>query len=197
MLVLFSLLIAGYFQDKKVSEMIRNLWSIKDITDNFLLLFHLFDIFSEIVSFPGILVLIWTWSNLIPWRIWCLYQSLPGILNNHQVISNFNSFFKGGGQGGVEFTKNDFALLKSGNKNLIVLLTFDLDHVFRWSGRSYKFPREASWRWVWAHWSVKFRPVEGGGAGGGSSPPRNFQTWIKFCYKSGIFLLKWTAFNGS
>ena len=26
---------------------------------------------------------------------------------------------------------------------------------------------------------------------GGSSPPRNFQTWIKFCYKSGIFLLKW------
>ena len=28
-------------------------------------------------------------------------------------------------------------------------------------------------------------------------PPRNFQTWIKFCYKSGIFLLKWTAVNGS
>lgn len=35
MLVLFSLLIAGYFQDKKVSEVIRNLWSIKDITDTF------------------------------------------------------------------------------------------------------------------------------------------------------------------
>ena len=99
MLVLFSLLIAGYFQDKKVSEMIRNLWSIKDITDNFLLLFHLFDIFSEIVSFPGILVLIWTWSNFIPWRIWCLYQSLPGTLSNHQVISNFNWFFKEGGKG--------------------------------------------------------------------------------------------------
>ena len=99
MLVLFSLLIAGYFQDKKVSEMIRNLWSIKDITDNFLLLFHLFDIFSEIVSFPGILVLIWTWSNFIPWRIWCLYQSLPGTLNNHQVISNFNWFVKEGGKG--------------------------------------------------------------------------------------------------
>ena len=32
---------------------------------------------------------------------------------------------------------------------------------------------------------------------GGSSSPRNFQTWIKFCYKSGIFLLKWTAVNGS
>ena len=31
---------------------------------------------------------------------------------------------------------------------------------------------------------------------GGSSPPRNFQTLIKFCYKSGIFL-KWTAVNGS
>lgn len=99
MLVLFSPLIAGYFQDKKVNEMMRNLWSIYDIKDNFLLLFHLFDIFSEIVSFPGILVLIWTWSNLIPWRIWCLYQSLPGILNNHQVISNFNSFFKGGVRG--------------------------------------------------------------------------------------------------
>ena len=69
-------------------------------------LFHLFDIFSEIVSFPGILVWIWTWSNLIPWRIWCLYQSLPGTLNNHQVISNFNWSFKEGDKGvsGHEFT---------------------------------------------------------------------------------------------
>ena len=41
------------------------------------------------------------------------------------------------------------------------------------------------------------RPVAGGGAGGGSTPPpRNFHTLIKFCYKSGIFLLKWTAVNG-
>lgn len=146
MLVLFSLLIAGYFQDKKVSEMIRNFWSIKDITDKFLLLFHLFDIFSEIVSFPGILVLIWTWSNFIPWRIWCLYQSLPGTLNNHQVISNFNWFVKEGGKG---------CLVISQVRKQIVLLTFDLDHVSRWSGRSYKFPREASCKWVWAHWGVK------------------------------------------
>ena len=32
---------------------------------------------------------------------------------------------------------------------------------------------------------------------GGSSPPRNFHTLIKFRYKRGIFLLKWTAVNGS
>ena len=32
---------------------------------------------------------------------------------------------------------------------------------------------------------------------GGSSPPRNFQTWINFCYNSGILVLKWTAANGS
>ena len=32
---------------------------------------------------------------------------------------------------------------------------------------------------------------------GGSSPPTYFQTWIKFSYKSGIYLLKWTAVNGS
>ena len=119
MLVLFSLLIAGYFQDKKVSELIRNLWSIKDITDNFLLLFHLFDIFSEIVSFPGILVLIWTWSNFIPWRIWCLYQSLPGTLSNHQVISNFNWFFKEGGKG-VSSSRKTILRFTSQEKNSVI-----------------------------------------------------------------------------
>ena len=119
MLVLFSPLIAGYFQDKKVNEMMRNLWSINDITDNFLLLFHLFDIFSEIVSFPGILVLIWTWSNLIPWRIWCLYQSLPGTLNNHQVISNFNSFFKEGGKG-VSSSRKTILRFTSQEKNSVI-----------------------------------------------------------------------------
>ena len=41
------------------------------------------------------------------------------------------------------------------------------------------------------------RPVAGEGGGGLESPPQKFQTWVKFCYKSGIFLLKWTAFNGS
>ena len=42
-------------------------------------------------------------------------------------------------------------------------------------------------------------PVAGGGAGGLESPPppTNFQTSIKFCNNSGIFLLKWTAVNGS
>ena len=41
------------------------------------------------------------------------------------------------------------------------------------------------------------RPVAGGGAGGARAPLKNVQTWIQFCYKSGIFLLKWTAVNGS
>ena len=45
---------------------------------------------------------------------------------------------------------------------------------------------------------LKHKQARSRGRGrGGSSPPRNFQTWIKFCYKSGIFLLKWTAVNGN
>ena len=32
---------------------------------------------------------------------------------------------------------------------------------------------------------------------GGLEPPQKFSDLIKFCYKSGIFLLKWTAVNGS
>ena len=35
-----------------------------------------------------------------------------------------------------------------------------------------------------------------GGAGGARAPPEIFRR-IKFCYKSGTFLLKWTAVNGS
>ena len=34
------------------------------------------------------------------------------------------------------------------------------------------------------------RPVAGGGTGGARAPPRNFQTWIKFCCKSGFFSTK-------
>ena len=45
----------------------------------------------------------------------------------------------------------------------------------------------------WLHDQARSR----GRGRGGSSPPRNFQTWIKFCFKSGIFLLKWTTVNGN
>ena len=63
------------------------------------------------------------------------------------------SWVRGWGQGGISSWVHEQQFCISWVAKQIVYLNFG--HVFGWSLRGYKFPREASCRWVWAHWRVK------------------------------------------
>ena len=65
------------------------------------------------------------------------------------VFRHRKLFFEEGGQGGISSQVHKWQFCVS-------RVTFDLGHVFGWSLPGYKFPREASCKWVGAHWSVKW-----------------------------------------
>ena len=65
------------------------------------------------------------------------------------VFRHRKLFFEEGGQGGISSQVHKWQFCVS-------RVTFDLGHVFGWSLPGYKFPREASCKWVRAHWSVKW-----------------------------------------
>ena len=107
---------------------------------------------SQVLIFP---TLIWLPLFLIFMRSWAfLWLHLQLWLQNISmlctaVFRHRKLFFEEGGQGGISSQVHKWQFCVS-------RVTFDLGHVFGWSLPGYKFPREASCKWVGAHWSVKW-----------------------------------------